>query len=45
LLLNNLILLSDENGHVYVVNEDDYFVEGAGCMATNEDIEDAFSFL
>jgi hypothetical protein len=38
-------LLSDESGYIYVVNEDDYFVEGAGCMATDEDIEDAFSFL
>ena len=38
-------LLSDERGYIYVVESDDYFVEGEGCMATDEDIEDAFSFL
>jgi hypothetical protein len=50
--LNNLendffnTLLSDEHGYVYVVEDvDDYFIDGAGAIATDEDIEDAFSFL
>lgn len=38
-------LLSDENGIVYVIESDDYFVDGSGYIPSNEEIEDAFSFL
>ena len=38
-------LLSDENGIVYTLENDDYFVDGNGYVPSNEEIEDAFSFL